>query len=110
MLRRITAVAAVVVTLAVAGCATTRGYERLLDSWTGSDVNRLIQNWGAPAETYTMPDGATMYTWFFDDGAVAMPIGNMAYAVRRYCKTTFMVSAYGIIERWRYEGNTCRAE
>jgi len=48
-----------------------------------------------------------MYTWVVDGGAVAMPIGNMAYAVRRACKTTFTVNEKGIIQTWRWEGNMC---
>jgi len=90
------------------GCATTRGYEKILQSWIGHDVNELIQSWGPPANVYKLPNGSTMYTWWFDGGTVAMPIGNMAYAVKRYCKTTFVVNQQGIIKSWRWEGNACR--
>jgi hypothetical protein len=102
-------VACVLFTLVTNACATVGRYERILDSWTGAEVSRLIENWGPPAGTYMMPDGRLLYTWFFDGGAVAVPIGNMAYAVQRYCRTTFTVSPNGIVERWRYEGNACRA-
>ncbi len=27
-------------------CATTGNYQKILASWVGSDVNRLIQSWG----------------------------------------------------------------
>jgi hypothetical protein len=90
-------------------CATTGGYEKILSSWMGNDVNSLIQSWGPPANTYKMPNGDIMYTFFYDGGAVAMPIGNMAYAVNRSCKTTFIVGQDGKIKTWRWEGNTCKA-
>ena len=90
------------------GCATTSGYERVLQTWVSHDVNELIQSWGPPANVYKLPNGSVMYTWWYDGGAVAMPIGNMAYAVNRNCKTTFTVNERGIIQTWRYEGNACR--
>lgn len=89
-------------------CATTRGYEKVLQTWIGNDVNELMQEWGAPENVYKLPNGNTMYTWWFDGGAVAMPMGNMAYAVSRSCKTTFTTNAQGIIQTWRFEGNMCR--
>lgn len=92
------------------GCATTGKYEAKLDSWVGQDVSRLIVAWGAPAQTYEIPDGRTLYTWYFDGGAVAVPIGNAAYAVQRYCKTTFMVGPAGFVQNWRWEGNACKAK
>jgi hypothetical protein len=57
-----------------------------------------------------MPDGRHQYTWYFDGGAVAVPIGNIAYAVPRGCQTTFTVGKAGRIESWRYQGNACKAE
>ena len=102
-------VALTALALASGACATACGYQRILDSWTGVEISRLIENWGPPADTYTMPDGRELYTWYFDGGAVAMPIGNMAYAVQRYCRTTFTVGQNGMVERWRDEGNSCKA-
>lgn len=102
--------ALVLVLLMAGACATTGKYEQKLNSWVGADVNRLVQAWGPPADTYRMPDGRALYTWYFDGGAVAMPIGNMAYAVQRYCKTTFTVSKQGIVQTWRWEGNACKSK
>lgn len=94
---------------ALSGCATTGGFEDVLNSWVGSDVNRLIETWGPPADTYQMPNGRTLYTWFFDGGAVAVPVGDYAYAVNRYCKTTFTVGKQGRVLGWRWQGNACKA-
>jgi len=98
-----------ILSLFLAGCSTTRGYERVLNSWMGSNVNSLIQSWGPPSGVYNLPNGDAMYTWFDSYGAMAMPIGNMAYAVNRSCKTTFTADSNGRIISWRYEGNACRA-
>jgi hypothetical protein len=95
--------------LITSACATTGRYEKILDSWVGVDVNRLFEAWGPPSSTFDMPDGRRQYTWLFDGGAVAMPIGNMAVAVRRGCMTTITTSTTGVIQTWRYEGNACRA-
>lgn len=39
------------------GCATTEGYKRLLNTWTGSHVDRLIQSWGVPRSSFKLSDG-----------------------------------------------------
>jgi len=96
--------AAVVMT----SCATAGGYEKMLNSWVGADVSRLIESWGPPSSTYPLPDGRTMYTWDSHGGAVAVPVGNMAVAVPRTCKTTFTVDESRTILSWRYEGNMCK--
>ena len=89
-------------------CASTGRYEKVLQSWVGADVSRLIESWGPPSSTYKLPDGRVQYTWLFDGGAVAAPVGNMVYAVRRSCTTTFTTSTAGRIQSWRWEGNACR--
>jgi hypothetical protein len=89
------------------GCATTAGYEKVLNSWMGQDISNLIEKWGPPSNVFTMPDGRILYSWVFDGGAVAVPIGNMAYAVPRGCKTTFTTSSAGVVQNWRWEGNAC---
>ena len=91
----------------MSSCATAGGYEKVLNSWMGADVSRLIESWGPPTSTYALPDGRTMYTWESHGGAVAVPVGNMAVAVPRTCKTTFTVDESRAILSWRYEGNMC---
>ena len=88
------------------GYATAASTE-VLQSWVGHDVNELIHSWGPPTNVYELPDGSKMYTWRFDGGKVAVPIGDVAIAVNRYCKTTFTVSKQGKILSWRWEGNAC---
>lgn len=87
-------------------CARNR-HEDALNTWIGSDINSLIEGWGPPASTFDMPDGRKMYSWYYDGGVVAMPIGKNAYGVKRDCQTTFTVSTSGRVESWRYVGNAC---
>lgn len=48
---------ALVLTVALAGCATTANYEKMLASWVGAPVDRLVMRWGPPANSYTLSDG-----------------------------------------------------
>ncbi len=91
-------------------CATTSGYEKVLQTWVGLNVNELLQSWGPPADVYKLPNGSMMYTWWFDGGVVSMPIGKRggAMTMNRYCKTTFTVNEQGVIQRWSWKGNTCK--
>jgi len=96
-----------------AGCATTAKYEKVLNSWINTDINRLIESWGPPSDQLTMPDGRTLYTWLWVGDTVVTSNYNRylnlatAYATTYWCKTTFTVDAQGIIRAWRFEGNAC---
>lgn len=90
------------------GCKTTEGYKQVVASWVGSDINELIKSWGPPDSVFKLPNNDIMYTWLSDGGSVAMPIGNIFYAVRKSCKTTFTTNEQGIITTWSFKGNTCK--
>lgn len=40
----------------VSGCATSEGYNRILNTWLNSDKQNLIETWGVPTSTYKMDD------------------------------------------------------
>ena len=46
--------------LLLAGCATTAGYEKLLSSWVGDNVDHLKSVWGQPDNTTTLSDGGSL--------------------------------------------------
>ena len=54
---------AVAMTLILGACATQRGFEQLLHSWRGQDINNLIVKWGPPNSTFKMPNGNVIYTY-----------------------------------------------
>ena len=100
----------------VVGCATTGKYEKVLDSWGGADVNRLISSWGPPSNTYTMPNGKKIYTWLNVGGTYttgtyyeALNLGVIT-STTYYCETSFTTSSSGRIETWRWKGNSCRSK
>lgn len=95
--------------LATLACATVGGYKRMLERQVGQDISVVMQAWGPPVQTYPMPNGQTMYTWYTDRGAVAVPVAGGAYAYRRACKTTFTADAANRIVSWYFEGNACQA-
>lgn len=47
----------------VAGCATTAGYEQILNSWIGSGESQLVAAWGPPDSFYVTPDGDRVLTY-----------------------------------------------
>ena len=56
----------IVALVTIAGCAgssTKEGYEQMLQSWQGSDINVLIAKWGPPSRTDELPNGSKMYTY-----------------------------------------------
>jgi hypothetical protein len=49
--------APLVISLWLTGCATTANYEKILDSWKGSNVDNLVMRWGPPASSYPLSNG-----------------------------------------------------
>jgi len=47
----------------LAGCATTAGYEAILNTWVGSSEENLISTWGAPQSTYELNGGGKILTY-----------------------------------------------
>ncbi len=97
------------------GCATNARYEEAIDGWMGSDAERLIHSWGAPSDTDTLGSGKVLYTWLYLGDTAVTPYYYSSFNVwlnttpTLWCKTTFLASASGSIEGWRWEGNACRA-
>lgn len=102
-----------ILALGLTGCATQAKYERVVASWVGNTEEALVYKWGPPARTYSLNSGKVL-TYEFDGGATAY--ANNVYGsvfvnqVRNYCETSFFTNSVGIIESWRFEGNSCRAE
>jgi hypothetical protein len=99
--------------LAAMAWATRKGYEMVLNTWVGSDADRLVPSWGVPNSVYPLSNGGKALTYMTNTstGGSAVPIGNTYMFVKRewYCKVTFMVDAGNRISSWTYQGNNCRA-
>jgi len=117
----------IIFTVLLSGCATTAGYEAVLRSWTGQNINALISSWGYPESSFTAPDGNTVYV-YSRGGSMTMPTqttfsgqvspwgsysGNSfttgGQTLNFWCKTFFEVDNNKTIINWRWEGNNCVA-
>ena len=108
------------------GCATTANYEKVLNSWVGSQESALVSSWGPPSSVYQsdgvkyltysksnsgyIPGVAPSYqTTYVGNTAYTNPVGGSpGFAYNSNCSTTFTV-ANRVITNWRYEGNACRS-
>ena len=108
------------------GCATTANYEKVLNSWVGSQESALVSSWGPPSSVYQsdrvkyltysksnsgyVPGVAPSYqTTYVGNTAYTSPVGGSpGFAYNSNCSTTFTVTS-GVITNWRYEGNACRS-
>lgn len=111
---------------ALAGCATTANYEKILNSWVGATELDLIRKWGPPRQSYEAGD--SKFLVYSSSRNVYIPgtapayettvIGNTAYTnpvggtpgqnIGLSCQTTFEVSSERIVS-WRWQGNDCKA-
>jgi hypothetical protein len=111
---------------AMAGCATTDAYERILQSWVGKTELELVRSWGPPQRTYET--GGSKFIVFSSSRAVYVAgtppaysttiVGGTAYTNRiggtpgqvigMRCQTTFELREDHVIA-WQWHGNDCVA-
>jgi hypothetical protein len=54
------------------GCATTSGYEAVLQSWIGDSTDHLVSVWGPPQEQYALNGGGKLLQ-YTRSGQVVLP-------------------------------------
>lgn len=105
----------VLLSIALAGCATQAGYKRLLQTWIGQTEETLVASWGALNNVYTLPNGSKVLTYNHIGPTVAVVNPSTpyspayGYSIPTGCTTSFTVSKGGVITYWRFQGNRCRA-
>lgn len=117
----------VIAVVALTACATTAGYEKLVNSWVGAQEIDLVRSWGAPVQTYEA--GGRKFIVYTSHRNVYVPgmaptyqttiIGNTAYTnpvggspdmnITRSCTTTFELEGTKIVSG-SYRGNGCKAK
>ncbi|GMR20960.1 MAG: hypothetical protein BMS9Abin36_1558 [Gammaproteobacteria bacterium] len=96
-------IAALVMT-ALAGCATSEKYSKLLDTWKGDPVERLVgSNWGYPDTIIKAPNGNDVYIYKWE----SISTNKKGYTNRYWCNTFFEIDDSKTIVRWRWKGNHC---
>ncbi len=96
--------------LSLIGCATEGKFRDQMKSWEGSDVNKLIEQWGPPTNTFKMPNGNTVYTYHLSNGSQASCAYGICNAAEVFCEANFTTDSSNKIVNWRYQGNNCRAK
>ena len=118
---------AIFAVFALSGCATTAGYEKVLNSWVGAQEIDLVRSWGPPVQVYEA--GGRKFTVYSAKRNVYLPgtsptyqtnvIGNTAYTTAvggspamnlgMSCMTTFELEGSRVVS-WTYKGNDCKAK
>ncbi len=103
------------------GCVTKQEHENTLSSWYGSTEEELVASWGVPTSFYeldgkryltysnssqAMIPGTPSYTTYDYFGNAYTSGGSAPYLVTSNCTITMVVEE-GVINEWRYEGNSC---
>ena len=103
------------------GCVTKQEHENTLSSWYGSTEGELVASWGVPTSFYeldgkryltysnssqAMIPGTPSYTTYDYFGNAYTSGGSAPYLVTSNCTITMVVED-GVINEWRYEGNSC---
>ena len=114
----------IILLLLLASCATQAGYQKILDSWKGSDVDSIVRSWGTPQGYYKNKDGSgqieytdsrsSTYTtddkqYNYDTGEYELK-GVNVHTLNFNCKTTFKFNSSNKIYTWSYQGNNCIAK
>lgn len=123
---RLKTLLAIVLAAFISSCATTEGYEKILNSWVGSNINDYIKANGYPDNSFTAPNGNKVYA-YNASGSVTLPTqthstynvyGNSVYGntyttggqtINLSCQTYFEVNKNNIITTWQWKGNHCIA-
>lgn len=87
----------------LSGCATSEGYNRILNTWLDSDKQNLIETWGVPTNTYRLNDHIEYLSYLRT--SISSVDGNI---YNWKCETTFTVEDNKITS-WKYNGNNCEA-
>lgn len=88
----------------LSGCATEAGYQKIVNSWMGSDKHDLIEKWGVPTNNYK-EDEHTEYFSYVETSVSSDSSGNI---YNWKCDTTFTITDDKVTS-WKYNGNKCRA-
>lgn len=118
---------AIICLLALSACATTAGFEKVLNSWVGAQEIDLVRSWGPPVQAYEA--GGRKFIVYSSRRNVYLPgtaptyqtnvIGNTAYTtavggspamnIGMSCMTTFELEGSRVVS-WSYKGNDCKAK
>ena len=90
----------------VSGCATTANYEKVLNSWLGSHVDRLVSTWGPPSNSYELSDGSRVLEYVSQRNT---QVGGYTYTTPQttyHSGTETVYGNYGGYAQGNYQGTS----
>ena len=118
--------ALVIALICLASCATTAGYEKMLNAWIGVEELDLVRGWGPPTRFYeTSGRKFLAYSTQRTSVHAGMPpivrttmVNNVPYTsyipgtppivARHLCQTVFELEGNKVVS-WTHQGDDCRA-
>ena len=113
----------ILLALTMSACATSKGYEELMNTWIGANVNKLMEVWGYPTRSFEEPNGNTIYAYTVSSNDTtqidflhnpdlpdipssgAQIRGGKSYSF--VCNTYFEVNEEKEIVKVEWKGNRC---
>lgn len=118
-------------TILFVGCATQQYYATTVNSWQGSNTQKLFKRWGLPDRQMQLPNGHTVYVYTLQEsvntssasthntdayqtgGQSYVAVTHTSYAggehTIKQCTTWFEADSTGKIVGVSYSGDACRA-
>ena len=113
----------ILLALTISACATSKGYEELMNTWIGANVNKLMEVWGNPTGTFEEPNGNTIYAYTISSNETTQVYSSQNFDVpdapssgtqirggQSYsfvCNTYFEVNEEKEIVKVEWKGNRC---
>lgn len=99
-----------------ASCVTRADLDARINTWLGKDVNALALAWGAPTNSFKLPNGQTLYEFSVrEQGSSYSHYSRFSGTVHTtnsvfWCKSTFIADPAFIIVSARWQGNACESQ
>src|SRR5438876_471360 len=95
----------VLLSLMIAGCGTTSGYEAVLGTWVGDTTDHLVSVWGIPQQEYRQ-DGGGKVLQYERSGQIVIPgvTTNQPVATTYTSGTVSGVGSNGNVVNGSYDG------
>ncbi len=87
------------------GCATTAGYEAVLQSWVGDTTDHLIAVWGLPEQQYPL-DGGGRVLQYSRSGEIVIPGATTYQPVTTYTNGSVTAVGTGGMATGSYDGTS----
>lgn len=93
------------------GCATSAGYQKIVNSYLNQPADLLFKNWGAPINSVPLSDGGKIVEYLTSRTVASPNFVSGGTIMSQYgCKTSFTISNESKIIDWKFVGDDCTAK